>query len=201
MSRLCHLTSALGQKAKVISLSQPKASGKAKNSPRGTVGHPPSLFLHSSLTNQMSNSNFSVVSFWEKRCFCRLRGLLLLLVCVMCMLLPLQLDSDVLFVSVWFSPLLINHHDADVAKWAGQFLLIAALLQSLAGSSWMWQQSDADALKDHSSSFSKAEWSFRMVFNMRCWLKVHITMSRKTWLCVYVCPLQVNGAASGAVVV
>lgn len=34
----CHLTSALGQRAKVISLSQPKVSGKARSSPRGTVG-------------------------------------------------------------------------------------------------------------------------------------------------------------------
>lgn len=39
---LCCLTSALGQRARVISLSQPKMSGKARNSPRGTVGHAPS---------------------------------------------------------------------------------------------------------------------------------------------------------------
>lgn len=38
MDRICHLTSALGQRAKVISLSQPKVSGKARNPSRGTVG-------------------------------------------------------------------------------------------------------------------------------------------------------------------
>lgn len=38
MDHICHLTSALGQRAKVISLSQPKVSGRARNPSRGTVG-------------------------------------------------------------------------------------------------------------------------------------------------------------------
>lgn len=48
MDHICCLTSALGQRAKVISLSQPKVSGKARNPSRGTVGPahlPPLPFL------------------------------------------------------------------------------------------------------------------------------------------------------------
>lgn len=50
INRICRLTSALGQRAKVISLSQPKVSGKARNPSRGTVPPPP---FHFYLINQI----------------------------------------------------------------------------------------------------------------------------------------------------
>lgn len=52
MDHICCLTSALGQRAKVISLSQPKVSGKARNPSRGTVGPAHLPLFHSYLTNQ-----------------------------------------------------------------------------------------------------------------------------------------------------
>lgn len=70
MDRICHLTSALGQRAKVISLSQPKVSGKARNPSRGTVG--PDLWVPVALLCQGTNVD-------QRGC------------CVCMLLLPLQL--------------------------------------------------------------------------------------------------------------
>ena len=86
--RLCHLTSALGQRAKVISLSQPKVSGKARNPARGTVGYPPPLPtpFPPLLSNQsdLSNSSVSVSAIipGSVLVFCRLMD------CCACSCLP-----------------------------------------------------------------------------------------------------------------
>lgn len=53
MDHICCLTSALSQRAKVISLSQPKVSGKARTPSRGTVGPAHLPLFHSYLTNQI----------------------------------------------------------------------------------------------------------------------------------------------------
>lgn len=82
MGHLCHLTSALGQRAKVISLSQPKVSGKARNPPRGTVGPAHTLSLHS-CPNQSDvfPSSISLFAVGPDGVLClRTNGLLFLLV-------------------------------------------------------------------------------------------------------------------------
>lgn len=66
--RFCHLTSALGQRAKVISLSQPKVSGKARSSPRGTVGPAPSATLPTPQHRLHSPCNQSDLSPGSSQC-------------------------------------------------------------------------------------------------------------------------------------
>lgn len=82
--RLCRLTSALGQRAKVISLSQPKVSGKARNPPRGTVGPAHSPSLHSCLNqSDLFPSSVSVFAVGPDSVLClRTNGLLFLLVSI-----------------------------------------------------------------------------------------------------------------------